>query len=142
MSALGASGEIPIGDKSTVQVGSGVTLNLKNLYRLRRGRPAERDGTASGPQWSFGALDGRFIVDVVASTPDLSTIDGWNNRTAAGDLTEKTTIVTFVPDGGGGSVTATFTAKYNVVEIGHFTPEGKVFVHLEAVITSETITWG
>lgn len=137
---MGLATEEAIGDKSTVTIGA-VVLNLKNLYRLRRSRNAERDGSSSGPHYSFGASDSHFSVDVLASTPDLSTVDGYNNRTAAGDLTEQTVVVTFVPLSGA-NVTATFTAKFNVDEIGHFTPEGKVFVHLEAVITSETITWG
>lgn len=129
-------------DKLTVSIGGSI-FKLKIMSRLTQDRPVQRVADADGIDHSFGAGNHSFAAMLFASTPDLSTINAWNVRDANGDLPVQTVIVTFPPKGGGSSVTATFTAKFPHLEIGHPNAEGVVTVALgpPVVITSDTITW-
>lgn len=141
MSAIGVQGEDVIGSKSTFAIGAGNTLDLKKIWSLEKMGQPIRDAGPSGTHWSFGEVDGEVSVDVIASTPDLSTFEGYVTKDSNGDFPEKTVVITLPPVGGGSSVTATFTCKFYRYQLLHFTEEGKVEIQFNAKLTQEDITW-
>ena len=137
----GEHNEKIIGDKLTSSIGGSI-FKLKLTSRLTQDRPVNRVTDTIGSDFGFGAGNHGFSAIIDASTPDMSTISGWNNRDSNGELPVQAVVMTFPPKGGGASVTASFNAKFPHVEFDQPDSEGNVKVILKAVITSQTITWG
>lgn len=136
----GAVGEKVIGDKSTVSIGGSV-FNMKLTYDLDDGSPAERSANSNGVDYAFGNQDGTFSCEIEATTPDLSTIQGWVARDSNGNISAQSTIISLPPVGGGATVTGTFNCKYHRYRIISTTPDGFVLVRVEGVITDTNVTW-
>lgn len=142
MAAVGDASEAVLGSKSTVEIGAGNTYDLKRIYKISRMYPPDGDATPTGRHWSFGEAEHDFELEILASTPDMATIDGFVSRDSDGDITEKSVIVTFPPiSAASAAVKATFNAKFYHDEITHVQPDGKVSMLLQAKITSDVITW-
>lgn len=136
----GEHNEKIIGDKLTCSIGGSI-FKLKLTSRLTQDRPTSRVVDTVGSDYGFGSGNHGFSAIIDASTPDMATMSGWNNRDSNGDLTSQAVVMTFPPKGGGASVTASFNAKFPHVEFDQPDSEGNVKVNVKAVITSETITW-
>lgn len=136
----GEANETVLGTISTVTIATNI-YKLKRLWNLTKDHPVERNTNSDGPDFIFGRNNHGFSVTIAASTPDLSTIDGWTDEGATGDLTELAIIVSFPPVGAGATVTASFNTKFFHSEMGHPSADGKILVRLDGVITSSTITW-
>jgi len=131
--------ESVLGISTTVSIG-GVVYPLKKLWNLTKDHPLTRDANSDGPDYTFGRNNHSFSVTIEATTPDLPTIDGWTDELATGDITELAIIIALPPISGS-EITASFNAKFAHSETSQPTPEGKVLVRLDGVITSGTITW-
>lgn len=137
----GEQNEVSAGDKVTISIG-GDLYKLKEIFDLTRDRPVTDDGNTIGTNYTFSS--GRHNVDILieASTPDLATLDAYNNRTSAGDLPEQECIITYPPVSGSTAVTETFDAKFHTIKRTQGSILDKIKVRLVGVITSETQTWG
>jgi len=138
--SLGSENEVVVGEKATISIGGSV-FNLKEIFDLTRDRPVVSDGSSSGTNHTFGSGRHRIDILIEATTPDLATIDAYNERNAAGDLPSQTIVITYPPISLGAAVTETFNAKFHTITRNHTTSNEKVKVRLTGVITSEDQTW-
>lgn len=138
MANLGEITEIVNASELTLEVGSDTYIMLTNL-NLHIGRIEDRTATTdAGVLYTYGKGDNFFTATLVATTPELSSLNTLSQIDSDGDMTS--TSWKIVAKNVSGS-TKTFAAtgilrEYDVSK----SPEGKVLIDIYVRITGDTIT--
>ena len=138
MANLGEITEIVNASELTLEVGSDTYIMLTNL-NLHIGRIEDRTATTdAGVLYTYGKGDNFFTATLVATTPELSSLNTLSQIDSDGDMTS--TSWKIVAKNVSGS-TKTFAAtgvlrEYDVSK----SPEGKVLIDIYVRITGDAIS--
>lgn len=138
MANLGEITEIVNASELTLEVGANTYIMLTNL-NLHIGRTEDRTATTdAGILYTYGKGDNFFTATLVATTPELSSLNTLSQIDSDGDMTS--TSWKIVAKNVSAS-TKTFAAtgilrEYDVSK----SPEGKVLIDIYVRITGDTIT--
>ena len=141
MANLGEITEIINASELTLEVGSDTYIMLTNL-NLHIGRTEERTATTdAGILYTYGKGDNFFTATLVATTPELSSLNTLSQIDTDGDMTSTSWKIVAKNISG---TTKTFAAtgvlrEYDISK----SPEGKILIDIYVRITGDTIsiTW-
>ncbi len=139
MASLGALGEIINASevKLTENSNADIYIMLQDI-NLHIGRPEFRDpSTGAGAVYTYGKGDHWLTATMIATTPELDTLDALNDQDANGALTSNDWGLDFTDVSGAGK-RATIPGFLNPLDIRK-AAEGKVFVDIFIRITTETV---
>ena len=138
MANIGEITEIVNASELTLLVGADTYILLKNL-EIQVGRTEARDVTTDGgPLYSYGAGDNFFTATLVASTPEIDSLNTLTQIDANGAMTSTAWLIKATNVSG---ATKTFAATgvlrdYRVKKEA----EGKVEIDIFVRITGDTVT--
>jgi len=138
MANLGEITEIINASELTLEVGSDTYIMLTNL-NLHIGRTEERTATTdAGILYTYGKGDNFFTATLVATTPELSSLNTLSQIDTDGDMTSTSWKIVAKNISG---ATKTFAAtgvlrEYDISK----SPEGKILIDIYVRITGDTIS--
>ena len=138
MPNLGEITEIINASELTLEVGSDTYIMLTNL-NLHIGRTEERTATTdAGILYTYGKGDNFFTATLVATTPELSSLNTLSQIDTDGDMTSTSWKIVAKNISG---ATKTFAAtgvlrEYDISK----SPEGKILIDIYVRITGDTIS--
>jgi len=138
MANLGEITEIINASELTLEVGSDTYIMLTNL-NLHIGRTEERTATTdAGILYTYGKGDNFFTATLVATTPELSSLNTLSQIDTDGDMTS-TSWKIVAKDISGATKTFAATGVLREYDISK-SPEGKILIDIYVRITGDTIS--
>ena len=138
MANLGEITEIINASELTLEVGSDTYIMLTNL-NLHIGRTEERTAiTDDTVLYTYGKGDNFFTATLVATTPELSSLNTLSQIDTDGDMTS-TSWKIVAKDISGATKTFAATGVLREYDISK-SPEGKILIDIYVRITGDTIS--
>jgi len=138
MPNLGEITEIINASELTLEVGLDTYIMLTNL-NLHIGRTEERTATTdAGILYTYGKGDNFFTATLVATTPELSSLNTLSQIDTDGDMTS-TSWKIVAKDISGATKTFAATGVLREYDISK-SPEGKILIDIYVRITGDTIS--